>query len=83
MEEGGERGMRSLSSTYSFSSESECSLENKEEPKRNGGADVGRGGAGGPGGVLKNPNLSNVTARRRADSSSEREVQQQKEVQWL
>ena len=69
VEEGEERGLKSLSSTYSFSSESECSLEVKEDTK----------GATGAGGGLRNPQLNNVTARRRADSSSEREVQRKEE----
>ena len=34
VEEGEEKGLRSLSSTYSFSSESECSLEVKEDTTR-------------------------------------------------
>lgn len=102
MVEGGEEGgLRSLSSTYSFSSESECSLEPKEEAKGTGASQEGgrRGGLGareegGRKGVtgareeagrvgsgrLRNPQLSNVTARRRADSSSEREVERREGV---
>jgi len=70
VEEGEEKGLRSLSSTYSFSSESECSLEVKEDTTR-----------GGKGGVLRNPQLNNVTARRRADSSSEREMERKEETE--
>ena len=101
MEGGEEGGLRSLASTYSFSSESECSLEPREEAKGTGAREEG-GWKGGPGareeggrkgvtgareeagrvgsGRLRNPQLSNVTARRRADSSSEREVERREGV---
>ena len=70
VEEGEEGGLlRSLSSTYSFSSESECSLEVKEDMR------------GTKKTILRNPRLINVTARRRADSSSEREMQRKEETE--
>jgi len=59
-----EKKLRSLS-TYSFSSESECSMELTPEKPVSYTSSLNR-----------NPSFCNVTARRRTDSSSEREVVQ-------
>lgn len=59
-----EKQLRSLS-TYSFSSESECSMESSPDKPVSYKSSL-----------IHNPSFCNVTARRRTDSSSEREVVQ-------